>query len=578
MDTNIKLLPPSEAELIKERSHYLRGTLAESLADPLTGALRSDDQLVIKFHGAYQQQDRDLDDERRRQKLEPLYSFLIRIRVPAGIVTPAQWLAIDDIASRYGDDTLKLTTRQAFELHGVFKRNLKTTLKAINDTLLDTLAACGDVNRNVMASANPYESPVHGEVFSIAGAISRELTPQTGAYHEIWLDGQKKIGPAEEEPLYGKLYLPRKFKIAIAVPPRNDTDVFANDLGFIAIVENGKLEGFNISVGGGMGMSFGNEKTYPRLGTVIGYTPKETAVEVAKAVLLVQRDQGNRSDRKNARLKYTIDRMGIDRFRLAVNEQLGWELPAERPYTFKTLGDRYGWQQSADGLWHFTLFVEGGKIPSSKLAPVKKTIREIAQIHRGQFILTGNQNLVIASVDKENKAEISRILNENGLEDHQNYSSLRLNSIACVALPLCGLAFADAERYLPRLVDKIDTILQRYGLTKEEIVIRMTGCPNGCGRPYLGEIGLVGKAPGLYNLYLGAGFAGNRLNKLYKESVNEEAILAEIEPLLSAFASDRNPGEHFGDFVIRKGYVKATNEGLDFHKNLGDIRPVNFSI
>lgn len=578
MDTSVKNLSPSEAELIKERSHYLRGTLNESLADPLTGALRPDDQLVVKFHGTYQQQDRDLDDERRRQKLEPLYSFLIRIRVPAGIVTPAQWLAIDEIATRYGDDTLKLTTRQAFELHGVFKRNLKTTMKAINNTLLDTLAACGDVNRNVMASANPYESPVHKEIFGIAGDISRELTPQTGAYHEIWLDGEKKVGPAEEEPLYGKLYLPRKFKIAIAVPPRNDTDVLANDLGFIAIVEKGELKGFNVSVGGGMGMSFGNEKTYPRLGTVIGSVNKNKVVDVAKAVLLVQRDQGNRSDRKNARLKYTIDRMGVERFRQAVNLQLGWELADAQPYTFATLGDRYGWHRAADGQWHFTLFVEGGKIPSSKFSPLKRVLREMAKIHQGQFILTGNQNLVIASVDEKSKAELSRLLSENGLEDQQNYSSLRLNSIACVALPLCGLAFADAERYLPRLIDKIDILLQQYGLTKEEIVIRMTGCPNGCGRPYLSEIGLVGKAPGLYNLYLGAGFAGDRLNKLYKESVNEEAILAELKPLFAAFASERKPGERFGDFVIRKGYIKATTEGKDFHQNLGDIRPVNFSI
>lgn len=578
MDTNIKLLPPSEAEQIKSRSNYLRGTLTDSLADPLTGALRADDQVVIKFHGTYQQQDRDLDDERRRQKLEPLYSFLIRIRVPGGIVTPAQWLAIDTIATNYGDDTLKLTTRQAFELHGVFKRNLKTTIKAINDTLLDTLAACGDVNRNVMASANPYESPVHAHVFAIAGEISRELSPQTGAYHEIWLDGKKAAGPVEEEPLYGKQYLPRKFKIAIAIPPRNDTDVYANDLGLIAIVEDGVLKGFNISVGGGMGMSFGNDTTYPRLGSVIGFAPTDKVVDVARAVLVVQRDNGNRSDRKNARLKYTIDRYGVAWFASEVNKQLGWELGAAKPATFITLGDAFGWKKSTDGLWHYTLFVEGGKIHSPDKYPLKKALREIASLHTGEFILTGNQNLVIASVTAGAKPVISKLLTAYGIDSHAEHSGMRLNSIACVALPLCSLAFADAERYLPKLMDKIDLLLKRFKLEKDEIVIRMTGCPNGCGRPFLAEIGLVGKAPGLYNLYLGAGFTGERLNKLYKESVNEEAILAELEPLLASYSAGRNPGERFGDFVVRKKYVQATTEGKDFHKNLGDIRPVNFSI
>jgi len=565
-DNNNISAPPSPIEIIKENSNYLRGTITESLNNPLTGSMKEQDQVLIKFHGTYQQQDRDLDDERKHQKLEPLYSFLIRIRVPAGITTSAQWLALDGLADKYADKALKFTTRQAFQFHGVLKRNLKTTMQEINNTLLDTLAACGDVNRNVMTSANPFESPVHAEVAEDAKRISAYLTPQTAAYHEIWLDGKLvEGGEKEEEPLYGKTYLPRKFKTAIAIPPRNDSDVLSNDLGFIAIIENGQLDGYNVTVGGGMAYTFGNNNTYPRVADVVGYIPKAEIVKVSEAVLVFQRDHGNRSDRKNARLKYTIDRLGLDYFRSELKRTHNIETEAAKPYKFTTLGDKFGWSQSADGFWHHTVFVEGGKLVDRAGYPAKTAIREVAKIHTGSFILTGNQNVVIAQVSEKQKSKIENILKKHNVVDGKRLSQLRQNSIACAALPLCGLAFAEAERYLPSLVDKLDKVLEANGLLNEPISIRMTGCANGCGRPFLAEIGLVGRAPGKYNLYLGASFVGDRLNKLYKEMLSEEEIISALTPILEDFAKTRDQNERFGNFVIRKGYVKATTEGKKFH-------------
>ena len=558
---------PSPIEVIKENSNYLRGTISESLEDPLTGGIRKDDQVLIKFHGTYQQQDRDLDDERKRQKLEPLYSFLIRVRVPGGITTARQFLDLDSLSEQYGDKTLKLTTRQAFQFHGVLKRNLKTTIREINQSLLDTIAACGDVNRNVMCSANPFESSVHGEVAEDAKRISAHLTPQTNAYHEIWLDGKLvEGGEKEEEPLYGKLYLPRKFKIAIAIPPRNDSDVLSNDLGFIAIVEDGQLVGYNVTVGGGMAYTFGNEVTYPRVADVVGYFSKEKIVDVAEAVLIFQRDHGNRSERKNARLKYTIDRLGLDFFRSEIKRTKGIILEPSKKYHFDSMGDKYGWTQSADHLWHYTVFVEGGKLADRNGYLAKTALREIARIHQGTFILTGNQNLVIAQVSESQKPLIVKLLKKYKVADTSRLSLLRQNSIACAALPYCGLAFAEAERYLPTLIDRIDKVLESNGLLQTPISIRMTGCPNGCGRPFLAEIGLVGRTPGLYNLYLGAGFAGERLNKLYKEMLSEDEIIKALTPILEDYSQNRIKDEYFGDFVIRKNYIKATLEGKNFHK------------
>jgi sulfite reductase (NADPH) hemoprotein beta-component len=560
---NIKL---SEVEGIKERSNYLRGTLEQSLADETTGAIAPDDTTVIKFHGSYQQFDRELESERKRQKLEPLYSFMIRIRLAGGVSTAKQWQVIDDLSDKYGNHTIKLTTRQAYQLHGILKRNLKSTVKAVDAALMDSIAACGDVNRNVMANPNPNQSPVHAEVYNAAQRVSAHLTPKTTAYHEIWLD--KKLvagGQTDEEPIYGKTYLPRKFKIAFAIPPHNDVDLFANDLGFIAIVENGKLIGYNVAVGGGMGMTFGNSATYPRLGTVVGFIGKDKVVDTAEKIVLVQRDFGNRSDRKYSRFKYTIDTIGIDKFKHEFYSCSGYRFEEAKPFKFELNGDEYGWRQGVDGKWSNTLFIEGGRIHDTEVSKLKTGLRKIADISDGDFRLTGNQNLIIGNVSESVKTQIDEILASHNILPKRILTGLRKNSIACVALNTCSLAFAESERYLPKLIDKIDEIIFTYGLENEPIVIRMTGCANGCGRPYLGEIGFVGKAPGRYNLYLGAGFSGDRLNKLYKENINEAEILATLKPILFDFSQNRNKGERFGDFVIRKNYVKPTFEGKEFH-------------
>ena len=559
----------SANEYIKQRSNYLRGTIAEGLADQSTGAMSEDDQQLLKFHGTYQQDDRDLRAERRKHKLEKAYSFMIRIRVPGGVATPAQWLEVDRMATQFANHTIKLTTRQAFQFHGVIKGNLKRTIKEINQTAMDTIAACGDVNRNVMCNPNPHLSAVHADVLKVAQGISDHLTPQTRAYHEIWLDGEKIESSEEEvEPIYGKTYLPRKFKITIAVPPSNDVDIFANCLSFIAIVEDGKLAGFNVAVGGGMGSTHNNEKTYPRLADVIGFCTVDQAVDVAEKVVMVQRDFGDRTDRKHSRFKYTVDDHGADWILAKLNEYLGYELGPVRPYRFDDNGDRYGWVEDSNGNSHLTLFIQGGRVLDTPDYPLMTGLREIAKIHDGDFRLTANQNLIIANVSPAKRPEIERLLVQYGIQDSHAKSALRLNSLACVALPTCGLSLAEAERYLPDLLTELEEVLEENGLRHDAITIRMTGCPNGCARPYIAEIAFVGRAPGKYNVYLGGGFAGQRLGKLYRESVRSEDIKPLLAPIIARYARERTPGERFGDFCIRSGYVHATSQGRDFHQNI----------
>lgn len=554
----------SETEKLKYDSNYLRGTLLDSLADPVTGAISDSDTQLSKFHGIYQQHDRDVEKQRKAQKLEPAWSFLIRVRLPGGIVSRKQWLAMDKLADTHANGTLKLTTRQAFQLHGVIKQKLKATMQGINEMLLDSIAACGDVNRNVMSFANPAESALHEQVYKIAGEVSAHLLPNTTAYHEIWLDKQLLVdGKTDIEPIYGERYLPRKFKIGFAVPPSNDIDVFSQDLGFIAIEENGELLGFNVVVGGGFGSTFGMPETYPRLGDVIGFCHPEQVLDVAEKVLLVQRDNGNRQNRKLSRLKYTIDKHGLDWFKAELTRYLGYQLDEERPYEFTHNGDRYGWKQGKDGHWHLNLFVEGGRVKDSETVKLKTALRAVAEQVEAQFILTGNQNLIIANVSEADKEKVAETLRKHHIWPTK-ISGLRQNSIACVALNTCGLAFAEAERYLPDLMTKIERILDDNGLFKEDIVIRMTGCPNGCGRPYLAEIGFIGKSAGHYNLYLGGNRNGTRLNALYKETLSEAQILAELQPLIEDYAKNRHEGEGFGDFTLRQGYVREIKAGKEF--------------
>ena len=559
----------SANEGIKTRSNYLRGTIEEGLADLSTGSMSEDDQQLLKFHGTYQQDDRDIRNDRRKHRLEKAYSFMIRIRVPGGVATPHQWIETDRIATQFANGTIKLTTRQAFQFHGIIKTNLKRTIKEINQTAMDTIAACGDVNRNVMCNPNPHLSSVHAEVLKAAQDISAHLTPATRAYHEIWLDGEKiETSEEEQEPIYGKTYLPRKFKITIAVPPSNDVDIFANCLSFIAIVEKGKLLGYNVAVGGGMGSTHGNEATYPRIADVIGFCTPEQVVDVSEKVVLVQRDFGDRTDRKHSRFKYTVDDHGPEWILAKLNEYLGYELGPVRPYEFTDNGDRFGWVEDELGNFHYTLFVEGGRVLDTPAYPMRTGLLEIAKIHGGDFRLTANQNLVIANISAKKRAEVEALLEKYGMARSHERSALRLSSIACVALPTCGLALAEAERYLPDVITNLEEDLEDAGLRHDSITIRMTGCPNGCGRPFISEIGFVGRGPDRYNLYLGGGHAGQRLSKLYRQDLHSHEIRDTLAPIFKRYAKERNEGEHFGDFVIRAGYVAATVQGGDFHKNI----------
>lgn len=553
-------------EYLKDESNYLRGTIEQGLADPLTGAISDDDTKLLKFHGSYQQDDRDLRDERRKQKLEPAYSFMIRVRLPGGTATPEQWIAMDDISNNYANQTLKLTTRQTFQFHGILKRNLKTSMKKINESVLDTIAACGDVNRNTMCNPNPYQSHIHKEINDYATKISDHLLPKTNAYHEIWLDGEKVLDSSEEiEPMYGKKYLPRKFKIGIALPPSNDIDVYSQDIGLIGIVEDETLVGFNVTVGGGMGMTHGNTDTYPQVGRLAGFVPKEQVVDVCEKILTIQRDYGNRENRKNARFKYTVDRLGVDKVVEELNTRLGWEIEEARDFEFEHNGDRLGWIEGDEGVWNYTLFIQNGRVKDTEDYQLKTALRKIAKTHTGDFRLSPNQNLIIANVTPEKKEEIQNLIDQYGLTDGKNYTGLRRNSMACVAFPTCGLAMAESERYLPSLISKIEDLLDEAGVNDEEITIRMTGCPNGCARPALAEIAFIGKAPGKYNMYLGGGFKGERLNKLYKENIGEQEILESLRPILMDYGKERLEGEHFGDFVIRSGVVAKVHGGQDFH-------------
>lgn len=567
--------PPITNEDIKLASNYLRGTIVEGLNDPTTGAISAWDQQLTKFHGTYMQDDRDVRDERKAQGLEPAYSFMIRCRLPGGVCTPKQWIQMDDIAVNLGNETMKLTTRQTFQFHGIVKAKLKPAMQAINKSLMDTIAACGDVNRNVMCSSLPTQSKFHKQVYAYSAKISEHLLPSTTAYHEIWLtdDDNKKTQVAGDavqdfEPLYGPTYLPRKFKITIAIPPHNDTDVYAHDVGLIAIKgEDGNLAGFNVLAGGGMGATHNNKKTYPQTGRMMGFCGTEDVHIACEKIMLVQRDHGDRTNRKHARLKYTIDDMGVDVFRGKVEELWEKKFAPARPFEFKSNIDTFGWQKDENGLNHFTFFIENGRVEDTPDFQMKKGLREIAKIHKGEFRLTGNQHLILSNVADADAPALKELMKKYKLDNVQ-FSGLRLSSSACVAFPTCGLAMAESERYLPVLISKLESCLEESGLRQDSLVMRMTGCPNGCARPWLAEVAFVGKAFGAYNLYLGGGYHGQRLNKLYRSSIKEEEILEIMKPLLKQYAVERTEGERFGDFCIRSGYIKATTDGTNFHDNV----------
>lgn len=550
-----ELGPLADNERLKRESQNLRGTIVEDLQDRITGGFTKDNFQLIRFHGMYQQDDRDIRAERAKQKLEPLHSVMLRARMPGGIITPKQWLAIDKFAEEntsYG--SLRLTTRQTFQFHGVLKPNIKLMHQTLNSIGIDSIATAGDVNRNVLCTTNPVESELHQEAYEWAKKISEHLLPKTRAYAEIWLDGEK-LESTDEEPILGSNYLPRKFKTTVVIPPQNDVDVHANDLNFIAIADNGKLVGFNVLVGGGLAMTHGDTATYPRKADDFGFVALEKTLEVAAAVVTTQRDWGNRSNRKNAKTKYTLDRVGVDVFKAEVEKRAGIQFEASRPYELTERGDRIGWVDGIDGKHHLALFIENGRLLDYPGKPLKTGVAEIAKIHQGDFRMTANQNLIVAGVPAEQKDQIEQIAREHGLIDDA-HSEQRKNSMACVAFPTCPLAMAEAERFLPEFVTEIEDVLKKHKLPEEDnIIFRVTGCPNGCGRAMLAEIGLVGKAPGRYNFHLGGNRSGTRVPKMYKENITDRQILSEIDELVGRWATERQGNEGFGDFTIRAGIV-----------------------
>jgi sulfite reductase (NADPH) hemoprotein beta-component len=544
-------------EKLKLESDYLRGTINTSLLDRITDAVPFSDNKLLKFHGMYQQDNRDTRDDRRRRKLEPDFTFMIRVRLPGGVCQPAQWLKIDEIARAHARDTIRLTTRQTFQLHWVVKKDVRPTIQGLHDVLLDTVAACGDDSRGVMATANPSDGKVHAEVATLSKQLSDHVIPKTRAYAEIWYGEERVASTEPEEPFYGPTYLPRKFKVGFAIPPANDIDIYTQDLGYIAIVDGGELKGFNITIGGGMGRTDNDPETYPRLADLIGYVDKTDLLASADAVMGVQRDYGNRKERKRARFKYTIDDKGLEFIKGDIERRLGKPLQPARPFTFTENHDHFGWAQIEDGSWNYTLFIDNGRVSNLPGRAILDGMRAIAQGPIRHIRITPSQNVIIAGVAEADKAAIEAILDEHGLAQQNDVSPLRRIAFSCVALPSCGLAMAEAERYLPDLIGKVEALLADRGLAEQPIVMRMTGCPNGCARPYVAEIGFTGRAPGKYNLYLGGGFHGERLNRLHRANIGEAAILEELGHLFDRYKAERREGEYLGDFVSRVGYVDA---------------------
>lgn len=549
----IEAPPPalSKNELIKAGDPTLGGSIATTLNDPAADRFVEDDEQFLKFHGIYQQDDRDL------RKTGKKYMMMIRGRIPGGVMTSSQWITFDSLASTYGNNTLRLTTRQSIQFHGVLKSGLGALVKKINESLLSTLAACGDVNRNITASPTPAYTKARELVYADSVRLAHALAPETRAYHSIWIDHvQLNLDdPANKDfvdPLYGPTYLPRKFKASLVIPPVNDMDIYTNDLGFIAIVEGDRLLGYNVTVGGGMGRSHGNSQTFPRLADVVGFVAPEHIIPVAKAVLTIHRDFGDRTNRKHARLKYVVEERGTAWVHAEINRRAGDVLGSVRRFEFTTTGDLYGWNRAVDGKLFLTLFVETGRIKDVTGHTLKTALRQVAEkFPHLEFRLSANQNVILANVADADRPAINALLASHGVKVENQASVLHAASMACPALPTCGLALAESERMLPGFVDRIEKLGGELGLGGEEIIIRSTGCPNGCARPYMAEIAFVGKAPGRYQLWLGGNAAGTRLNRIYKDVVKEADLETELRPVFTRWKETRLPNERFGDFAAR---------------------------
>lgn len=543
--------PLSKNEVLKQRIPTLAGNIAATLADPAAEKFSEDDEQFIKFHGIYQQDDRDL------RKTGKKWLVMIRGRIPGGVMTPQQWVTFDNLATQYGNNTLRITTRQSLQFHGVVKAGLGPLIRKINDSMLSTLAACGDVNRNITVSPTPATTQARAEVFADSLLVVEALAPRTPAYHSIWVDNvQLNLDdPANTgftDPLYGQTYLPRKFKTSFVIPPSNDMDVFTNDLGFIAVIEGERLLGYNVAVGGGMGRSHGNDQTYTRLADVIGFIPREQVVAVARAVLTIHRDFGDRSNRKHARLKYVVQERGVEWLVAEVNRRIATPLTGVRRFEFTTTGDAYGWHRAVDGSNFLTLFVQTGRIKDVAGHALKTALRQVAEKYPHlEFRLSANQNVILANIPDADRTPLTALLATQGVPTENQASILHAASMACPSLPTCGLGLAESERALPGLINRIEQLAVEVGVAGEEIIIRTTGCPNGCARPYMAELGFVGKAPGKYQLWLGGDIAGTRLNQVFKEVIKEADLETELRPLLTRWKNERATGERFGDFATR---------------------------
>ena len=545
----------SRNEGLKANNPALAGTIAETLANSAVERFSEDDYEFLKFHGIYQQDDRD------KRKIAKQFILMVRTKFPGGVLSSKQYVVCDQIATQYANNTLRITTRQDFQFHGIVKNNIRATMRSLNEALMSTIAACGDVERNVMAPPTPSTSPFVDEVLNEAKKLSDVLAPKTPAYHSIWLDGQEvdlNTKSSFVDPLYGRNYLPRKFKTAFVIPPLNDIDIFTNDLGFVAIAENGRLAGYNLLAGGGLGMSHGNAATFPRLADVIGFLRADGLEAAAKAVITIHRDFGDRTNRKHARLKYVIAERGVDWFRKELEQRVGFALEPARPFEFSKQGDALGWHQQSNGNYFLGLFVENGRVRDAEGYQLKTGLRRVIERFQPEVRLTATQNILLVNIRPEHRADIMQMLNEHGVSVHNPFSRTRIASMACPALPTCGLALAESERTMPDVLTKIESVLSELEMQQQELIVRMTGCPNGCARPYMAEIAFVGKAPNKYQIYLGGNEAGTRLNRLYKDSVKGEDLIPEVKALLTRFKAERQNEERFGDFCERVIWKEAS--------------------
>jgi sulfite reductase (ferredoxin) len=547
----------SKVEQNKANSRYLRGQIAEELAQPTTHFSEAQVQL-LKFHGMYQQEDRDARQTRRAAGEEKAYQFMVRSRIPGGVLTADQYLIEDELAGLYGNGSLRITTRQGFQLHGVLKGSLQQTLRAINAALLSTLAACGDVNRNVMACPAPGASPLYAQIEALAHRLAMHLAPRSRAYHEIWIDGEQvetveAPEPAETEPMYGPTYLPRKFKVGVAFPGDNCIDVYTQDVGLVAHQEQDQLTGFTVLIGGGMGMTHGKTATYPRLATPLCFATPDEVVSLVETIVTIQRDYGDRQNRKHARMKYLVEEQGIAWFRAELEQRLGHAVADPQPITWQAAHDHLGWHQQADGRWFLGLFVENGRVKDTETFRLRAGLRRVIEQFRPSIRLTPQQNILLTDLEETQREAVEALLADYGIVTDPAVLGIRRFALACPALPTCGLALAEAERALPDVVRQIEEHLRELGLAEEPISIRMTGCPNGCARPYMGDIGLVGRSKNLYNVYVGGDQENTRMNSLYAADVSTDDLAATIQPLLVMWREERQPQERFGDFCHRVG-------------------------